>query len=81
MIDKRMCDKGFILNPSNCACECDKSCDEWEYLDHENWKCREKLVDKLVEECTENIDETKLVEKTLSETKHENKCSSCIVLV
>ena len=29
--DKRMCDKGFIWNPSNCECECDKSCDIGEY--------------------------------------------------
>ena len=26
-----MCDKGFIWNPSNCECECDKSCDVSEY--------------------------------------------------
>ena len=32
---------------------------------------------KLVEECNENINETSLVEKTLSENKHENKCSFC----
>ena len=25
LIDKGSCDKGFILNPSNCDCECDKS--------------------------------------------------------
>ena len=30
-----MCDKGFIWNPSNCECECDKSCDVGEYLDYE----------------------------------------------
>ena len=27
MIDKGVCDKGFIWNPSNCEYECDKSCD------------------------------------------------------
>ena len=30
-IDKRMCDKGFIWNPSNCEFEYDKSCDVGEY--------------------------------------------------
>ena len=25
LIDKGVCDKGFIFNPSNCECECDKS--------------------------------------------------------
>ena len=24
LIDKGTCDKGFIWNPSNCECECDK---------------------------------------------------------
>ena len=78
MIDKGICDKGFIWNPSNCECKCDKSCDIGEYLDYENCKCRKKLVDKLVEECTENIAETKFVE---NENKYENKCSSCTVYV
>ena len=45
-----MCDEGFIWNPSNCDCECDKSCDIGQYL---NYK---KIMDKLVEECSENID-------------------------
>ena len=26
-IGKGVCGKGFIWNPSNCECECDKSCD------------------------------------------------------
>ena len=48
------------MDPSNCECECDKSYDVGEYLDYENCKCRKKLVDKLVVECTENIDEVKI---------------------
>ena len=27
LFDKGVCDKGPIWNPSNCECECDKSCD------------------------------------------------------
>ena len=57
LIDKGECDKRSIWNPSNCECKCDKSSDVGEYLDYENCKCRKKLVDKLVEECTENIEE------------------------
>ena len=34
----------------------DKLCDVGEYLDYKNCKCRERLIDKLVEECSENID-------------------------
>ena len=38
-----------VWNPSNCECECDKSCNIGEYLDYSNCKCRKKLVDSLVE--------------------------------
>ena len=55
-MDKGVCGKGSIWNPSNCECECDKSYDVREYLDYENCQCRKKIADKLVEECTENID-------------------------
>ena len=62
-----MCDKVFIWNPSNSECECDKSCDAGEYLDYKNCKCRNKLVDKLVEECSENFDGHKMLHnKTLN---------------
>ena len=56
MIDKGICDKVFIWSPSNCQCECDKLCDAEEYLDYNNCKCRKRLLDKLVEKCSENID-------------------------
>ena len=42
LIGKRICDTGFIWNPSNCECEYDKPCDVGEYLDYENCKCRKK---------------------------------------
>ena len=35
------------LNPNNCECGCDKSCDIGEYLDYSNCECRKKLVDPL----------------------------------
>ena len=60
LINKGVCDKESIWNPSNSECECDKSCDVGEYLDYEKCKCKKNLVDKLVKECTENIDEVKI---------------------
>ena len=75
LIDKGVCNKGFIWNPSNCDYECDKSCDIGEYLDYSNCKCRKKLVDKLIEECTENIDEVEI------NSENEHKCSSCILYI
>ena len=56
MIDIEICDKGFIWNPSNCECECNKSFDFGEYLDNENYNCRKRLIDELVEECGDNVD-------------------------
>ena len=79
MIDKGVCDKRFVWNPSNCECECYKSCDFSECLDFKNYKCKKKLVHKLAEECTENIEETGLVEITSTECKH-NSCTLHIVL-
>ena len=74
-----MCDKGFIWNPSNRESECDKSCDVGECLDYENCKCRKKFVDKLVEECTKNIDEVKIAKCNSIEcnsVENTHKCSS-----
>ena len=78
LIDKGVCNKGFIWNPNNCECERDKSCDVGEYLDNKNCKCRKKLVVKLVEEYTENVEEVKPAKITSAEdeNKHKNKCSS-----
>ena len=84
LIDKGVCDKGFIWNPSNCECECDKSCDIEEYLDYKNCKCRKKIIDKLVEECSENIHGNKMLyNETLDIiSSSDNKTSDfCIVYV
>ena len=72
LIDKGVCDERSIWNPSNCECECDKSCDVDEYLDYENCKCRNKLVDKLVEECTKTVEEVILAK--ITSAKIENLC-------
>ena len=56
MIELDVCDKGFIWNPSN-----------GEYVDHKNCKCKKGLLKKLAEECTENIEEIRLVKKNSTE--------------
>ena len=85
LVDKRMCDKGFIWNPSNCECECDKSCDIGEYLDYKNCKCRKKIIDKLTEECSENINGNEMLCNETSDiisSSDNNKTSdSCIVYI
>ena len=83
-----MCHKGFIWNPSNCGCVCNKSCDVGEYLDYKNCKYRNELVDKLFEECSENIDgndihynETLDVMSlnTIPLNTHKELCNSCTI--
>ena len=81
LVDKGVCNKEFIWNPGNCEWECDKACDIGEYLDYENCKCRKKLVDKLVDECTETVEEVKLAKITLAENENSYKCSSCTVYI
>ena len=78
LIDKGVCNKRFISNPINCECECDKSCSISEYFDYSNCKCRKKLVDPLVDDCTQNIEETKLVNITV-ENKNNSRCTSYVV--
>ena len=75
-----VCDKGYIWNPSNCACECDKLCDIGQYLDHKNRVFRKSLVDKLVEECINVIDGDTMYNETLSVTS-SNGCSSCTTYI
>ena len=58
---KGVCNKEFIFYPSNCDCQCDKYCGIEKYLECSNCTCRKKLIDLLVEECTENINKTNLV--------------------
>ena len=76
LINKGVCDKGYLFNTSNCECEYDKS---WninisQYLDCSDCKPKKKLIDPLIEECTENDDKTKIVNITV-----KNKNSSCKV--
>ena len=42
---------------------------------------QKKLVDKLVDECTETIEEVKLAKITLAENESENKYSSCTMYI
>ena len=81
MIDKAVCDKGFIWNPSNCECEYDKSCDVGEYSDYEDCKCRKKIVHKLIELCTKTVKKVKLAQVTSTENKSKHKCSSCTLYI
>ena len=85
LIDKGMCDKGFVWNPSNCECECDKSCNIGEYLDYKNCQCRKRIIDKLVDECSEKIYENETLDKlplnAILLNVYKNVCSSCMLYI
>ena len=86
-----MCDKGFIWNPSSCECEwCNKLCDVGEYLDYKNCKCIKRLIDKLLQKCSESIDGNKMLyNETLNVIPldvipldvYKNECNSCTIYI
>ena len=52
------CAKGYMWNPSTCECQCDKWCKQGQYSDHKNCVCKNKLIGRIIEECTSVINET-----------------------
>ena len=52
------CAKGYMWNPSTCECQCDMWCKPGQYLDHKNCVCKNKLIGRIIEECTSVINET-----------------------
>ena len=57
------CDKGYTWNPSTCECQCEMWCKPGQYLDHKNCICKNKLIDRIIEECTSVINETMINNK------------------
>ena len=57
------CNKGYMWNPSTCECQCDKWCKSSQYLDHKNCVCKNKLIGRVIEECTSVINETMINNK------------------
>ena len=43
LIDKGVCDKGFVWNPSNCESQSYKSCDLREYWDYNDLSAKKGL--------------------------------------
>ena len=51
-------DKVYKCNPSTCACECDMWCKPGQYLDYKKCVCKNKLIGRVISECTSVINET-----------------------
>ena len=71
LIDKIICDKGYMWNPSTCCCEYDRYCETGQYLDYKNCVCRRKIIDDLIEQCTSIID-IEIKNNTLSKKNDES---------
>ena len=68
------------FNPSNCKCECGKSCNTSQYLDYLDCKCKKKIIDLIVEKCIEyDKNKTKLINKAV--TRNDNKTKLIIITV
>ena len=52
-----------VLWHESCECQCDKWCKQGQYLDHKNCVCKNKLIGRLIEECTSVINETMINDK------------------
>ena len=57
------CTKGYTGNPSTFKCQCDTWCKPGLYLDHKNCICKNKLIGRVIEECTSIINETMINNK------------------
>ena len=78
--DKGRCNDGFTRNPIICKFECDKSCNIGQYLDYKNCKCRKKLIDKLIEEFSKDINGNNMIYNvTLND--YGKVCKSCTIYI
>ena len=62
------CDKGYTWNPSACACECDMWCKPGQYLDYKKCVCKNKLIGRVIAECSDIINETMMNNKKIQLT-------------
>ena len=60
---KISCAKGYMWNPSTCEFQCDIWYKQGQYLDHKNCVCKNKLIGRVIEECTSVINETMINNK------------------
>ena len=61
-----------MWNPSTCECQCNIWCKPEQYLDHKNCICKNKLICRLIEECTSIINETMINNK--DNITNDNTC-------
>ena len=57
------CTKGYMWNPSNCECECDMWHKPGQILDYKKCARKNKLIGRVIAECTSVINETMMNNK------------------
>ena len=55
--------KGYMWNSSTCECQCDMWCKTGQYLNYKNCICKNKLIGRVIVECTSVINETMMNNK------------------
>ena len=80
-VDKIVCEKGYMRNPSTCAYECDIWCKPGQYLDYKNYVCKNRLIGKVRLMCTSFINENMMnVDENAIVTSDDNDKSIYIGL-
>ena len=57
------CNKGYTWNSNTCTCECDMWCKPGQYLDYKKCICKNKLIGRVIAECTNVTNETMMNNK------------------
>ena len=73
------CTKRYTWNPSTCECQCDTWSKPGQYLDHKNCICKYKLINGIIEECTNIINETMINNK--DNTDNDNTITNMFVVL
>ena len=79
LINKLVCDKGYMWNPSTCSWECDRYCETGQYLDYKNCAYRIKIIDDFIEQCTSIVD-MDIKNNTLSKKNDESSSNIYFIL-
>ena len=77
------CAKGYTWNPSTCECQCDIWCKPGQYLDNKNCVSKNKLIGRVIEECTSVINENMINNKdniTNNDNNNNNNNNTYLIL-
>ena len=75
------CNKGYMWNPSTCESQCDTWCKQGQYFDHKICVCKNKLIGRVIEECTSVINETMINNKDITTNNNNTYLILFIIFV